>query len=245
MRTRLPALRTLPSTTYCTPSSRATSCTLDRLALVDEGRVARDHEQVAKARQLGDDVLGHAVGEELLLGSPLMLANGSTAIDGLSAAGRHGVGRAPAPAAPARAMHAVGAHRLGDVLQRLLAQILEAAGDAVAAPARCTALGDADAAGIGERLQPRGDVDAVAVDVPSASLDHVAQVDADAKAHAPSSALAGAALGDLVAALRARQFTAPAAVSNTASTESPAMSMTRPVSRRYAARRPRAPHPAR
>ena len=39
----------------------------DRLALVDEGRVARDHEQLAEAGQRGDDVLGEPVGEELLL----------------------------------------------------------------------------------------------------------------------------------------------------------------------------------
>ena len=41
---------------------------LDRLALVDERRVARDHEQLPEPGQRGDDVLGQAVGEELLLG---------------------------------------------------------------------------------------------------------------------------------------------------------------------------------
>ena len=40
----------------------------DRLALVLERRIARDDEQIAKAEQLGDDVFGDAVGEELLLG---------------------------------------------------------------------------------------------------------------------------------------------------------------------------------
>ena len=38
-----------------------------RLALVHEDGVARDDEEVAEARQLGDDVLGQPVGEELLL----------------------------------------------------------------------------------------------------------------------------------------------------------------------------------
>ena len=38
-----------------------------RLALVREDGVARDDQEVAKARQLGDDVLGQPVGEELLL----------------------------------------------------------------------------------------------------------------------------------------------------------------------------------
>ena len=41
---------------------------VDRLALVDERRVARDHEQLAEARQLGQNVLGDAVSEEFLLG---------------------------------------------------------------------------------------------------------------------------------------------------------------------------------
>ena len=40
---------------------------LDRPALELERGVARDHEQLAEPRQLGDDVLGDAVGEELLL----------------------------------------------------------------------------------------------------------------------------------------------------------------------------------
>ena len=41
---------------------------LHSLALVHEGRVARDHEQVVEARQLRNDVLGEAVREKLLLG---------------------------------------------------------------------------------------------------------------------------------------------------------------------------------
>ena len=38
-----------------------------RLALVLEGRVAREHAQVARPRQLGQDVLGQAVAEILLV----------------------------------------------------------------------------------------------------------------------------------------------------------------------------------
>ena len=38
-----------------------------RLALVNKNRVARDHQQLAEARQFGDDVLGQPVGEKLLL----------------------------------------------------------------------------------------------------------------------------------------------------------------------------------
>ena len=40
---------------------------LHRLALVGEDGVARDDQEVAEARQLGDDVFGQPVGEELLL----------------------------------------------------------------------------------------------------------------------------------------------------------------------------------
>ena len=41
---------------------------VDGAALVGEARIAGDHEQPANARQRGDDVLDHAVGEILLLG---------------------------------------------------------------------------------------------------------------------------------------------------------------------------------
>jgi hypothetical protein len=41
-----------------------------RLVLVDEGRVAGDDEQPAEPCKSGDDVLGQAVGEEVVLGIP-------------------------------------------------------------------------------------------------------------------------------------------------------------------------------
>ena len=40
---------------------------VDRLALVGEARIARDHEQPLDARQAGDDVLDHPVDEIFLL----------------------------------------------------------------------------------------------------------------------------------------------------------------------------------
>ena len=40
----------------------------DRAALVDEGGIARDHDQLREAGQRGEDVLGKAVGEIFLLG---------------------------------------------------------------------------------------------------------------------------------------------------------------------------------
>ena len=70
-------------------------------------------------------------------------------------------------------------HRPGDVLDLLLAQILERDVEFVAHlivhdPA------DANPARLGESFQARGDVDPVAVDV-SLLDDHVAQIDADAQ----------------------------------------------------------------
>ena len=113
-------------------------------------------------------------------GSPDMLLKGSTAIDGLSglrrsrvglrrARGRSGGSRVPFP----------DADRPVDVLDVHLAAVLEADVDAVA-DALVDDRGDANAAGLGQRLQARGDVDAVAVDVVALD-DDVAEIDADAE----------------------------------------------------------------
>ena len=112
-----------------------------------------------------------------------MLANGSTAIDGLLGpgfardgdrrGGRRRVGRVQSDAK--------GRDRPDDVLDGLLAEILErdvepvADLDLVAHRAR-----HADAARLGQLLQTRGHVHAVAEDVVVLE-DHVAEVDADAE----------------------------------------------------------------
>ena len=57
---------------------------IHRPALVDEARIARDHEQFLEPRQRGNDVLNYAVGEIFLLGIDAQLLKGSTASDGLS-----------------------------------------------------------------------------------------------------------------------------------------------------------------
>ena len=103
-----------------------------------------------------------------------MFWNGSTAIEGLSGNGSAGRSGSPTPT-PERA------HLPRDVLQLLLADVLEAA----IQPARGRLLhdtGDQDAARLGQRFQPRGHVHAVAVDVLTGH-DHVADVDADAQLH--------------------------------------------------------------
>ena len=65
---RLPALRTLPSSTYRTPKLAPYLLYVDRTALVDEARIAGDDEQPLHTRQAGDDVLDHAICEIFLLG---------------------------------------------------------------------------------------------------------------------------------------------------------------------------------
>ena len=116
-------------------------------------------------------------------GSPLMFWNGSTAMDGLSGSGSGIGGAVDGFAGSAAEPDGEDAHRPGDVLDLLLAQILERDIELVADfvahdPA------DADAARLGQPFQPRRDIDAVAEDV-AVLDDDVAQVDADAELDAP------------------------------------------------------------
>ena len=79
-------------------------------------------------------------------------------------------------------LDAIDMDRPGDVLDAVLAQIGEA-DRKLLADMLAHRRADADLAGLGERLEPRRDVDAVAKDVVALD-DHVAHVDADAKADA-------------------------------------------------------------
>ena len=71
---------------------------VDGLALVDERRVARDHEEPAQLGQRGDDVLADAVGEILLLRIAAHVGEGKHRDGGP-------VGQRQAPGAPARGFH--------------------------------------------------------------------------------------------------------------------------------------------
>ena len=113
-------------------------------------------------------------------GSPLMLAKGSTQIDGAAAArSRLARSRRVRRRSRASAKHVDGAR---DVLDRVLAQIARIrahlALDLIAHHAR-----ERDAARRRQRLQPRGHVDAVAVDIVALD-DDFAEIDADAIADA-------------------------------------------------------------
>ena len=117
------------------------------------------------------------------LASPPMFGNGSTAIDGLSGSGKGALGEAARGGSRVDA-DAVGVHRSRDVLDLLLAHVLEGEAQLVAHLVAHHAA-DADAAGLGQGFQPRGDVDAIAEDVVAVD-DDVAEIDADAELDALS-----------------------------------------------------------
>ena len=148
---------------------------LDRLALVGEGGVPRDHEQAGDLRKIGDQVLGHAVAEILLLG---IAAHVGEWQHGDRRLVRHRRRRCHGSGA-VRPADAEDPHRPGDVLDRPFAQIfqhdLQLVAHRIAHGAR-----DEDRARFGDALQPRRNVDPVSVDV-VAFDDDVAQVDADAE----------------------------------------------------------------
>ena len=115
-------------------------------------------------------------------GSPLILAKGSTAIDGLSGSSAD-AGQLPPRGSGRRrrrvgeVTHAVDPHWPRDVLELLLADVFEGEVE----PARGILLHarrDADPAGLGQRFEPGRDVDAVAKDV-AVLDDDVADIDAD------------------------------------------------------------------
>ena len=74
-------------------------------------------------------------------------------------------------------------YRARDVLDALLAHVLERIGQLVA-DLVAHRPGNADPAGLGERFQARRDIDTVAEDVVALG-DHVTEVDADTKPDAP------------------------------------------------------------
>ncbi|MCY1231172.1 hypothetical protein D9M72_436100 [compost metagenome] len=156
---------------------------VDRLVLVDEARIARDDEELMAARQRSDDVFGQAIGEELLIRVAAhvverqhhdrRLADGPFRI-GLVRRRRQDHAFGP---------DAIEMHGAADVLQYLLAKVFDRQFEAVGHLCRHRG-GHADAADIGQLLDARGDVDAVAEDVVVLE-DDVAEIDADAEFDPP------------------------------------------------------------
>src|SRR6516165_3841106 len=117
---------------------------VDRLALVGETRIAGDYKEPADAAECGDDLLDHAVGEVFLFRVAAHVREGQhrnrrlVRESGTATRGRGGRSNS-------RRDHAIYADRPCDVLQRLLAAILESEVE----PARRVLLNprrDADAA---------------------------------------------------------------------------------------------------
>jgi hypothetical protein len=156
-------------------------------ALVDKARVAGDDEELPRAREGRGDVLDHPVGKVLLLRVAGYVGEGQNRDRGAFCQRVNwrfncGGGR-NLPIARRIDYDAKHTHRLGNVLHRLVAHVFELQRKPVSdLVAHC--LRHADASGGGERLQPRSDVDAVAVDAIGIG-QHIAEVDADAVAHAP------------------------------------------------------------
>ena len=120
----------------------------------------------------------------------------------------------------------IDADRLGDVLELGQAEVA----DLQIEPAFDLAigvLGETDRAGLGDPLEPRGDVDAVAHQVAVALLDDVAQMNADAKLDALLGRHAGVALDETVCTSIA-QRTASTTLRNSMIEPSPVRLTTRP-----------------
>src|SRR6516165_5327979 len=157
MRTRPPALRTEPSSTYRTPSSRPTRFTSTAWPLY----VKLELRAMTKSQRTRDSAVMISStmpsAKYSCSGSPLILAKDSTAIAGVA--------------------NPVDPYRPGDVLDLLLPQILEDKGQPVAHLVM-NRIGDQHPAGISQGLDPCGDVDAGAIEVVVLD-DHVAEIDAD------------------------------------------------------------------
>src|SRR6516225_4207677 len=156
---------------------------VDSLALIGKGRVACDHRKGAPAGEHRDDVLGDAVGKELLLQIAAEVderqdCDGATIVEPRQAHRRY-----DAPISERRRLlrnlivELKDADRLGDIFEAMPAEILEIephlTRDAIADDLR-----DVDAAWFGQRLEPRGNINAVAKDIATLS-DDVVEIDPD------------------------------------------------------------------
>ena len=148
--------------------------------MCDEDGVAGDDEQVAEARQLGDDVLGQPVGEELLLRVAAHVGEGQHGDRGLGGRRRSAAGRLGLPAR-ASFSSTTRKTRIGRAMFLTLCSPRSSKPTSSRSPTWSrTAAETADAARLRQRLQPRRDVHAVAENV-AVLDDHVAEIDADAE----------------------------------------------------------------
>jgi hypothetical protein len=159
-------------------------CHIERLALLEEGRVAGDDRKLAKARKFGNNVLRQTIGRVFLIriaAHVLERQHGDGGFVGKRklwslARGRNLLRCCCALMTKPRTPHP---YRLRDILQALRTQILEGNID-FAANLAIRVIGNADAARLGNPLKPRRNVDAIAKNIIVID-DDVADVDADAK----------------------------------------------------------------
>src|SRR6516164_4386652 len=138
---------------------------VDGLAFVRKARIASDDEQPADARERGDDLLDHAVGEIFLFRVAAHIREGQDR-DRRLVGKRQGENLRFPRLLPG---HTIGAYRPCDVLQPLHADIGEPGVDFAAHLAEC-ALRDANAAGLSDAFEPCRNVDAVVADLTAYDL---------------------------------------------------------------------------
>ena len=150
------------------------------LVLVSESRIARDHGEPAPVGQRSNDVLGQSI-DEIVFGRVLRHV-----VEGQHCYGAN-VGEITGVAASLRKAFAhlrqpKHVHRAGNVLQRVLAEIVESEVHFIANLVICGTR-QVDAAGFGEALKTGRDIDALAEDI--TVLDHdVTDIDADPQVNA-------------------------------------------------------------
>src|SRR5262249_48916095 len=140
------------------------------LALVGKGRVAGDDEQPGIAREIGDQVLGQAIGEGFLLRIAAHIGEWQDGDRWLVGKRRRFTNALLTGRANAEDMY-----RVADVLDRQQPQIVEINVE----PALYLVVHgtrDANAARFCQRLEPCGDIDAIAVEIGTLD-DDVSQVD--------------------------------------------------------------------
>ncbi len=145
--------------------------------LVRETRIARDHEQPAHARQVGNNVLCHPIDEVFLLGIAAHVLERQHRDRGLIGQRRRGAHCGTAEA------DAINSYQLSDILELALAHIVICKicfpPDFLIDLARNT-----DTAWFRYPLKSRRNINAVAEN-PVAVVNHVAEINANAKLHAP------------------------------------------------------------
>ena len=168
---------------YVTHAEVATDLTdVGGLAFVRKTGIACDHEKGLETRERGDDVLDYPVRKIFLLGIAAHVLEWQYG-DGRLVRQRERLGRLgrgsrrSCRAGGVSKFDALGSHWLGDVFQRLRPHVLKSRID-LAADLALRFIGDADAAGLRDDFETRGDIHAIAKDIVVID-DDVADVNAD------------------------------------------------------------------